>query len=228
LSTPPADPPQPETTEPESQGEPRGRRTHSERREEAETRILAAAVKIVTERGLQDVTLAECGQAAGYSRGLAAHYFGSRDELIGSIARYIVGRYSKSLRTTGPPSKQDRKDRRGLEGLLDRVHFYIKHNRDIPHDTRAFHVVLGAAFNPSPLSDAIAELNRKSVTAYAGFIREGIEAGEIRPDVDPMLQASLLLASIRGVVSQWLVDPTLDLDLASKEFINNLRRSLAR
>lgn len=178
------------------------------------------------------MTLAECGQAAGYSRGLAAHYFGSRDELIGAIARYIVGRYSKSLRTTGPAAKQEsepkKQDRKGLEGLLDRVQYYIEHSRDISDDTRAFHVVLGAAFNTRPLSDAIAELNRKSIAWYASFIREGIEAGEIRPDVSPTLQAALLLASTRGIISQWLVDPDLDLDQACKEFINNLRLSLKR
>lgn len=212
--------------EAESPSEPRGRRTHSERREEAEKRILAAAMKIVAERGLQDLTLAECGQAAGYSRGLAAHYFGSRDELIGSIARYIVGMYGKSLRTTGPSSRSDGKG--GLEDFLNRVQFYIQRNRDNPMDTRAFHSVLGAAFKQAPLTDAISELNRKSIAGWASYINQGIEAGEIRADVNPTHQASLLLATIRGVVRQWLVDPSLDLDAITKELIDNLRRSLAR
>jgi AcrR family transcriptional regulator len=225
LSTSPENPPEPETADPGPNGESRGRRTHASRREEAETRIVEAALKIVAERGLQDLTLAECGQAAGYSRGLAAHYFGSRDELIGSIARYIVALYSKSRRASGPASKGDRK---GLDGLLDRVQFYIKHNRDKPNDTRAFHSVLGAAFKQSPLSEAIAELNSKSIAIYATLIRQGIEAGEIRADADPMLQASLLVATLRGVVRQWLVDPSVDLDLICKELIGNLRRSLAR
>jgi len=225
LPTSPEDPPEPETTDSESQGESRGRRTHASRREEAETRIVEAALKIVAERGLQDLTLAECGREAGYSRALAAHYFGSRDELIGSIARYIVAMYSKSRRTSGPSSMSDRK---GLDGLLDRVQFYIKHNRDTPNDTRAFHSVLGAALKQTPLSEAIAELNRKSIAIYATLIRQGIEAGEIRADVDATLQASLLVATLRGVVRQWLVDPSVDLDLISKELIGNLRRSLAR
>jgi hypothetical protein len=78
------------------------------------------------------------------------------------------------------------------------------------------------------LSEAIAELNSKSIAIYATLIRQGIEAGEIRADADPMLQASLLVATLRGVVRQWLVDPSVDLDLICKELIGNLRRSLAR
>ena len=63
------------------------RRTHAERREEAERSMLDAAVRIVAEHGLEYLTLAECGEAAGYSRGLAAHYFGSKDALIAALVQ---------------------------------------------------------------------------------------------------------------------------------------------
>ena len=52
-------------------------RTQSDRRDTAEARILDAALRIVAERGTDGMTLAEVGEAAGYSRGLPAHYFGS-------------------------------------------------------------------------------------------------------------------------------------------------------
>ena len=44
--------------------------THVERREEAESKILAAAAKIIAVKGLERFTLAEVGETAGYSRGL--------------------------------------------------------------------------------------------------------------------------------------------------------------
>jgi AcrR family transcriptional regulator len=224
LSTLTENLPEPEINEPEPQSE-RGRRTHASRREEAETRILSAGLRIVAERGLQDLTLAECGQAAGYSRGLAAHYFGSREELIGSIARHIVETYSANRRASAPTTTNEH---RGFEGLLDRVRVYIQCCRDSPDDTRAFHSVLGAAFKQNPLSDAIAELNQNSIAIYAAMIRQGIDAGEIRADADPRLQASILLATLRGVVRQWLADPMVDLEMISKELVANLRRSLTR
>ena len=180
-------------------------------------------MQIVAERGLQDLTLAECGQAAGYSRGLAAHYFGSREELIGSIARYIVGEYGRRRTNVRQPASPP-----GLEDLLNRVSFYIINSRDSPSHTRAFHAVLGAAFKQAPLAAAIADLNRNSIAGWARPIREGIEAGEIRADVDATLQAALILATVRGVVRQWLLDPAVDLELIRNELVGNLRRSLAR
>jgi AcrR family transcriptional regulator len=227
LSNPPEEPTEPEIPgELDPQGEPRVRRSHSERREEAESRILAAAVDIVAERGLQDLTLAECGQAAGYSRGLAAHYFGSRDQLIGSIAQYIVGEYTKRLRSSGP--RPITAGRAGLEDFLEQVSFYISSNRNSPRHTRAFHAVLGAAFKQAPLADTVAELNRNSIAAFAAGIRAGIEAGEIRADVNVSAQAALIVATVRGIVRQWLLDSSVDLELIGKELVDNLRRSLAR
>lgn len=177
---------------------------------------------IVAERGLADLTLAECGQAAGYSRGLAAHYFGSRDELIGSIALYIVGEYMRRLRSIG-----GRSGRTGLEALLESISFYISSSSSNQKYTRAFHAVLGAAFKQAPLAEIIADLNRNSIAGFAHPIRQGIEAGEIRADVNPNVQAALLVATMRGVVRQWLLDPSVDLDLFRKELLNNVRRSLA-
>ena len=78
----------------------KSRRSHSQRREEAERSMLDAAVKIVAERGLEDLTLAGCGEAAGYSRGLAAHYFGTKEELISAIAQHIVDGYQNACAPT--------------------------------------------------------------------------------------------------------------------------------
>ena len=41
------------------------RRTQTERRDEAEQRLFKAAVALVAERGLERVTLADIGEAAG-------------------------------------------------------------------------------------------------------------------------------------------------------------------
>src|ERR1044071_3009612 len=153
--SPPSEPPDPGA---EPSQEPRPRRSQSERREEAERRILDAAVQIVADRGLDELTLAECGQAAGYSRGLAAHYFGSREALIGSIAHYIVNEYSKRRTTIRQPTSGP-----GLEELLSRVSFYLTSSREPPSHTRAFHAVLGIAFKQPALAAAIADLNRRSI-----------------------------------------------------------------
>ena len=70
--------------------------------------------------------------------------------------------------------------------------------------------------------------NHKRET-IAKHIAIGIDGGEIRKDVNPQAQAILILAQMRGVVSQWLSDEaSVDLKQVEREFIETLRRGLAQ
>ena len=72
-------------------------RTHAERRREAETKIVQAAFDIVARRGVDQLTLAEAGEEAGYSRALPAHYFETREALLAAVAQHAVNNYRKRL-----------------------------------------------------------------------------------------------------------------------------------
>src|SRR5690242_21557310 len=61
------------------------RRTQEERRAETERRVLAAAMALIAAHGSRSVTLAEVGEAAGYSRGIVRHHFGSRERLLAAV-----------------------------------------------------------------------------------------------------------------------------------------------
>jgi AcrR family transcriptional regulator len=202
----------------EGKVEQKPRRPHAVRREEAEERMVQAAVQIVAERGLENLTLAECGEAAGYSRGLAPHYFGSKEGLISAIANHIVDDYTQ---------RADRPNSVGLTGLLDNVAYYIDSGRSNVVTLRAFHAVLASALKQTPLTVAIAKLNRNSVYSFVKMIRSGIERKEIRDDVNARAQATLILTAMRGMLTLWLLDPDhVDLNAIKNEFIANLRRSL--
>src|SRR6516225_3398762 len=73
------------------------RRSQAERRDEAEQRLLKAAIALVGERGLERLTLADVGEAAGYSRGLPAHYFGGKAGLIVTLAQQLVDGFGRAL-----------------------------------------------------------------------------------------------------------------------------------
>jgi AcrR family transcriptional regulator len=204
----------------ESKSDQRTRRPHAVRREEAEERMVKAAVQIVASRGLESLTLAECGEAAGYSRGLAPHYFGSKEGLISAIANHIVDEFIVRQSAARP-------NRIGLAGLLDNVAYYIESGHANVTTLRAFHAVLASALNQSPLTDAIAKLNRNSVYSFTKMIRSGVERGEIRSDLNPRAQATLILTAMRGMLTLWLLDSDhVDLEAIKKEFLGNLRRSL--
>lgn len=184
--------------------------------------MIRAAIRIVSERGLESLTLAECGEAAGYSRGLAAHYFKTRDELIVAIANRIVVRYVEQLRASRPAGG------RGLEAILSSVTYYIASARKNVVNTRAFQAVLGSTLNDTPVALEVAKLNRASVDGWAAGIRWGIAHGEIRKDVDPAAGGVMIVALVRGIMQLWMLDPKLiDLDIATAQLVDQIRRYLA-
>lgn len=183
--------------------------------------MLDAAVRIVAERGLEHLTLAECGEVAGYSRGLAAHYFGSKDALIAAIAQHIVADYTRRARGGS-------RGRKGLDGLLSAVEFYIDNARSHALQLRAFNAVLAVGPTHPELAKVIAKLNRDSSAGFARGLRACIKLGAVRADIDPEAQSRMLVATLRGVMTQWLLDPDgVDLDTLKVHLVENLRRSLA-
>src|SRR6187402_1031103 len=67
--------------------QPPARRTQRERREATERKVLAAATALIAQHGSRALTLAEVGAAAGYSRGIVSHHFGSRENLLRAVVR---------------------------------------------------------------------------------------------------------------------------------------------
>src|SRR5690242_18839956 len=94
------------------------RRTQQERREEAERRLLEAAARLIAEKGSQATSLAEVGEAAGYSRGLVHHHFGSKAALLERLAHWVQGSFSARV----APAMAEQ---RGLEALVTLVDAYL-------------------------------------------------------------------------------------------------------
>ncbi len=207
---------------PSARGVPARRRTQAERRVAAERAILAAALKIVGERGIDALTLTGAGEAAGFSRALPGHYFPGRDVLLARLADFVVEKYLRRVQRDAP--RQD-----GLEGLLRRMAHYMDDGRKDPVVLRGFHAVMGAAPNVPALALASAKLTQESRASYARLIRAGVERGEIRAGVTPELEATWILAALRGVMAAWVIAPNrTPLTRVKEAFLASVRRALER
>src|SRR5580693_854740 len=63
------------------------RRTQQERSSQAEKALMDAATELFARRGVDQTSLADVGEAAGYSRGLVNHHFGTKATLVERLAR---------------------------------------------------------------------------------------------------------------------------------------------
>jgi AcrR family transcriptional regulator len=196
------------------------RRSQAQRRDDAEQRLLAAAVQLVGERGLERITLAEVGEAAGYSRGLPAHYFGGKEGLVVALASHLIENFGRAL-------ERSERHRPGLDRLLGMVGFYLGSARKTPAVTRALFVLLGEGLSNGLVSERLAQLNARGAQAIEANLHAALAAGEVRKDVDVTSQAILILAGLRGAVGLWLLAPdAIDLRAVRDEFVASLRRSV--
>ena len=195
-------------------------RTHAERRLEAETRIVQAAFEIVARRGVDQLTLAEAGEEAGYSRALPAHYFESREALLAAVAEHAVKNYRKRL------SEQNLAADDGIRSLLATIAFYLDDSRGWPKKLRAFHEVMNAGLRWPSIAEVVARLNQEWIERISAQIRSAQRLGDIRADIDPAAEAVAISGAMRGIMAQWLIAPdSIDLDAVRDAYIAGLRRS---
>jgi AcrR family transcriptional regulator len=181
------------------------RRTQTLRRQEAEQKIMQAAMEIVARRGSVRMTLAEVGEAAGYSRGLPAHRFGNKAGLLRMLAVNIDQRFE--ARRMAPPVQ-----RPGLEGVRGFVTTYFVRDDNRWIETRALLVMMTEAFmEDSELRVVISTYLRSALKNMELQIRSGIQNGEIRGDIDPPTTAAMLIGAMRGILHQWLILDEIDL-----------------
>lgn len=196
------------------------RSTQAERREKAEHAILGAAMEIVAERGIDELTLAEAGERAGYSRALPAHYFDSKDAALAALGDFVVEEYLRRVQRLVP-------GREGLEGFLDRVGQYFDEGKKDPRVLRAFHAVLGSAPGKPALAKSMTRLTEETKKTFVSFIRAGVERGEIRKNAVPEIEAIWILAGLRGVTAQWVISPdTTPLTKVRNAFLHTIRKAL--
>jgi AcrR family transcriptional regulator len=198
------------------------RRTQPERVAESDRRILAAALRLVGERGYRGTSLAAIGEAAGYSRGLVHERFGSKAGLLWALVKRMLRAWNQESEALGATGRV------GIDALCDLLD---NHRRAVAESRgiRAFYALMFEALGPIPeLRPEFSELHRRFRDDIERILNEGIAAGVVRADIDPGSQAAILLGTQRGIAFQALLDPEgFSLDAAYDELKRNLRRDLA-
>jgi AcrR family transcriptional regulator len=187
-------------------------RTQEQRRVEAERRLVRAAAELVGEIGPARVTLANVGERAGYSRGLATHHFGSKGALMQRLVDAVTSQFRDAM-------FEESQSDSPIDQLWHLIGFYFDVVSDLQPVNRA-RLVLWADAVAGPSED----VRPRMVSADREF-REEIEkriplaktAGEVAGSVDPHGLATVIIAMLRGVALQYLLDDQVDLNASRRE-----------
>ena len=190
-----------------------GRMTQAERTALSDERMFEAAVALINEHGTQKTTLKDIGQMAGYSRGLANYRFGSKDGFLLELFHQFDDRWKNHLNSyvgqkSGIAAVMAATD--ALRDFLQAESAYM----------RAMYLLWYESLgHQSAMRTSLAEHHQVYRKDTRRYIEQGIEAGEIDPDINAEQFAVQFCAIIFGIVYQWLVDAeALDLKAAFDEY----------
>lgn len=161
--------------------------------------IVEAFFKVIAEKGLSKATIREVAEAAGCSQGMLHHYFTNKEELILEVLDYVTAAYTVDF-MEGVSRHEAAADRLGflISWFFNLDKFDIDWSRALM-EFRAY------AKTDRRISEALREFYDLGKEVIGDIIRAGTKAGEFRK-TDPAVTANMILASIEGAVSLWLLD----------------------
>jgi AcrR family transcriptional regulator len=159
---------------------------------------------IIAGHGVHAVTAASVGEAAGYSRGIVNHQFGTRQGLLAVVAETVQSRFD--------PNPDGR---HGREHVLSLVGRYLSSLRSEPQNARVFLRLMTAAISGEEpgLQAVFAQRDEHFRQHVAEALADGKRDRSIRADIDPSATAAAIVGQLRGIALQLQLAPDfLELD----------------
>jgi AcrR family transcriptional regulator len=166
--------------------------------------ILDRAIEVFARRGSDRTSLRAIAEEVGVTHAALRHYFGSLEELLVAVYR--------ESETRGGADDHDDPDATPVELMRD----WTESNREVQGLVQLYSTLVATALeegHPAAREFATERFSRTRAD-LAERVRRNQRAGRIRPDVDPLAVAALVIAASDGLQTQWLLDPDAPQDAA--------------
>ncbi|MCZ4557563.1 TetR/AcrR family transcriptional regulator [Rhodococcus maanshanensis] len=183
--------------------------------------IVSSAITLFAANGYRGTSLAAVARESGITKSGLLHHFPSKEVLLTAVLADLDRQTFDSVEIG--------RDYEGaaLVRALDIVDEIVARNQRNRELTRLAHVGLFHSDDTPELAREWAQGRIRSFrTNLADLIENGVEAGEVRADVDPTALASVIIGAISGLEEQWLQDESFDMVGAMKALTTVLRRDL--
>ncbi|MGY4314050.1 TetR family transcriptional regulator C-terminal domain-containing protein [Bradyrhizobium sp. JR3.5] len=179
-----------------ARGRPVGSSDQGVKRQE----FVVAVMKAIAERGYKDVTVATICEAAGFSRGLIAHYFPGKDALLLHAVGEVAKEFEQATRAAADAAGPD---------PLDRLRAIVTASFRAPVFTPERVLVWVALASTSRWSPELAEIYRKLYRPYRRGLSHLMQrAADARgAKINPDRLAITLTQLTEGLWSGWAADP---------------------
>lgn len=182
--------------------------------EDRKQQILDVAQRLLTRNGWRNTTLAQIAGAAGVTPAGLLHHFESKEQLLHAVLDARDADDDSHANRTGDLMVE-------IARVADRF-------TRAPDMVGTFTVLLIENIEPdAPLHDRMLSRQREAIEIVAELIRRGQADGRYRTDIDPAVKAVEILAFVHGMETIWLLDPSIPLTDAFKEYAEALARDFA-
>jgi AcrR family transcriptional regulator len=183
--------------------------------------MLKASVSLLAEGDLGEVTLAEIGVRAGYSRGLASHYFGTKSRLMAAVVDHLV----QSVLAVHPRASPD-----GMTGADVLRHWLSVSIDDIKRrapNLRAYFNIVAAYSSAKEVREAFHRENEAILGYLADTVDAGRHDGSVQSNMNRLELATAIAAMARGITWEAHIDPEVDMRVRKKALMQALEAMLA-
>jgi AcrR family transcriptional regulator len=196
----------------------------SEEQQHTKERIIAAAAKILAEKGYEATTLREISREAQAAPGLVHYYFGGKDELLVEVLQVAGQQFHQKMEHLA------RQLPGGLSFDAFLMHLYERIDLE-PEVYRLRYESFSLGLHNPVIEPKVRERlaqRRNEIGSVLAKVLENMEKTESvkRFSLDPTLLAALLLALFDGLALQKIMDPTFDLEAAYRLLVQSLHTLL--
>jgi AcrR family transcriptional regulator len=164
------------------------------------SQIIAAARALVSQKGIEALTIAGLEARLGFTRGVITYHFTDKDEIERAVLESAVADIDQALRAAldASASHEDRLRtivRANVRGFVDR-----------PEAGRVLLSLWARLSSDARLRTLNAELYARYRRGTRKLLESGARAGDF-VDVDPDAAATFVVGAVLGIVLQWYFDP---------------------
>jgi AcrR family transcriptional regulator len=192
----------------------------SEEQQHTKERIIAAASKILAEKGYEATTLREISREAQAAPGLVHYYFGGKDELLVEVLQAAGQQFHQRMEHLA----QQLPGGLSLDAFLTHLYERIDLEPEVYRlRYESFSLGLHNPIIEPKVRERLAQ-RRNEIGSVLAKVLENMEKTENvkRFSLDPTLLAALLLALFDGLALQKIMDPTFDLEAAYHLLVQSL------
>ena len=193
----------------------------TEEQQHTRERIIAAASKVLAEKGYDATTLREISRAAQAAPGLVHYYFGGKDQLLVEALQMAGQQFHQRMQHL----IQQIPDEQSLDVLLAHLSERVEQEEDV---YRLRYESFSLGLHNALIAPAVRERltrRREEMSSVLEIVleKQARTVGAEAMTVDPMILATLLLALSDGLALQKIMDADIDLEAAYRMLAQMLR-----